>query len=143
MPLRVTCAIICDGIRVLCTQRGPQMSFPGEWEFPGGKIEPDETAQECIVREIKEELSLEIQIVAHGPSTLYPYKPGEWLELTPFVCVCKGGQLFLCEHAQAQWCLPEEMADLSWAAADVAILVWWQAHAARLQGMVRSALEGS
>jgi 8-oxo-dGTP diphosphatase len=119
------------------------MSLPGKWEFPGGKIEREETAQECIVREIQEELSLKVQIVASGPSTLYPYKPGDWLELIPFVCVCTGGQLFLREHAQVEWCLPEEMADLAWAPADVAILAWWQAHAAQLQGLVKNALDGN
>jgi 8-oxo-dGTP diphosphatase len=118
------------------------MSLPGAWEFPGGKIEPEETAVECIVREIQEELSLEIQVLAHGPSTMHPYKPGEWLELIPFVCLCTGGQLFLREHAQARWCLPEEMTGLSWAAADVAILAWWHDHAAQLQGLVRSVREG-
>ncbi len=132
MPLQVTCAIICDGARVLCTQRGPRMSLPGEWEFPGGKIEPGESPEACIVREIEEELNLQIRLVERGPSALHPYKPGELLELIPFVATCEGGHLHLREHAQARWCAVDELAELAWAQADVAIVAWWRENAGRI-----------
>lgn len=124
--LQVTCAIIIDGSRVLCTQRGPTMSLAGEWEFPGGKIEPGETAAACIVREIEEELNLRIEIVVDGPSVFHPLAKGEMLELIPFVCRCSGGRLLLREHAAARWCTIEEMATLGWAQADEGILAWWR-----------------
>jgi 8-oxo-dGTP diphosphatase len=129
MTLRVTCAIIVEGDRVLCTQRGPNMALAGEWEFPGGKIEVGETEEACIVREIAEELSLQIRLVACGPSSFFEYRPGQMLELIPFVAVHTGGQLLLREHAQARWCLPSEMTSLAWARADVPIVDWWLRHA--------------
>lgn len=129
MPLQVTCAIITDGSRVLCAQRGAAMSLPLQWEFPGGKMEAGETAEECILREIKEELNLDLKLVTRGPSVFHPYKPGNLLELIPFVCTCSGGELHLREHAQVRWCDLQEMASLAWAAADLEILDWWMLHA--------------
>jgi 8-oxo-dGTP diphosphatase len=136
MTLRVTCAIIADGERVLCAQRGPGMALAGEWEFPGGKIEPGESAADCIVREIAEELNLQIEVFAQGPSSLFEYKPGHTLELIPFVALHMGGQLQLREHAQARWCLPAEMHALAWAQADVAIVAWWGLHSPRYQAEI-------
>ena len=132
MILRVTCAIVVDGARVLCTQRGPTMSLPGEWEFPGGKIEPGESAEDCIVREIQEELNLEIRLIEQGPSAFYPYKPGAMLELMPFVAVCVGGRLHLREHAQARWCEAHKLDELAWAQADLEIVAWWRENAGRI-----------
>lgn len=137
MTLRVTCAIIADGERVLCAQRGPGMALAGAWEFPGGKIEPSESAAACIVREIAEELNLQIEVVAQGPSSFLEYKPGQMLELIPFVALHTGGQLQLREHAQARWCLPAEMDALAWAQADVPIVAWWGENANRVQAEVR------
>ena len=137
MILRVTCAIVVDGARVLCTQRGPAMSLPGEWEFPGGKIEPGESAADCIVREIQEELNLEIRLIEKGPSAFYAYKPGAMLELMPVVAVCVSGRLHLREHAQARWCEAHELDELDWAQADLEIVAWWRENAGRITDSLR------
>ena len=64
----VTCAIIRnEDDEVLIVQRGETTDHPFKWEFPGGKLHPDETEEECIIREIKEELSMEIVIVGKLP----------------------------------------------------------------------------
>jgi 8-oxo-dGTP diphosphatase len=136
MPLRVTCAIILDGERVLCAQRGPHMTLPGQWEFPGGKIEAGESEEDCIVREIKEELALTMEIVERGPSAFHPYKQGQMLELIPFIGVVVGGHLQLREHAQARWCTLQGLDELDWAAADVAIVAWWRENASRICAQV-------
>lgn len=136
MTLRVTCAIIADGERVLCTQRGPAMSLPLMWEFPGGKVEVGESDEACIVREIAEELGLEIEILEQGPSVLHPLAHDRLLELVPFVCHVVGGTLCLREHAQARWCTSGEMEGLAWAEADLQILAWWRANGDRLQAAV-------
>jgi 8-oxo-dGTP diphosphatase len=125
MTLVVTCAIIVDGMQVLCALRGPGMRLAGEWEFPGGKLEAHESAEECIVREIVEELQLQVEVMERGPSVLHPYQPGRWLQLIPFVCQVVGGELQLREHAEVRWCLPAEMAQLHWAQADLGIVDWW------------------
>jgi 8-oxo-dGTP diphosphatase len=61
--IKVTCAIILIGEKVLAVQRSETMSLPLKWEFPGGKIEPNESEKDCIKREIKEELDIEIGII--------------------------------------------------------------------------------
>lgn len=139
MNLKVTCAIIVNGGTVLCAQRGPSMSLPLEWEFPGGKIEFGESAEACILREIKEELNLEIQVLEQGPSALYPYKQGQMLELIPFVCITTGGELQLREHAQATWCTQAQMDSLPWAQADLEILEWWRTNSGRIQRALEKA----
>ncbi len=58
--LNVTCAIILFQNKILVTQRSESMKLPLKWEFPGGKLEPGESEEACIIREIKEELNLNI-----------------------------------------------------------------------------------
>lgn len=137
MTLQVTCAIIADGSKVLCAQRGAHMALPLQWEFPGGKIEPHESAAACIVREIKEELALDIGVVAEGPRTVHPHRPSQMLELIPFVCRWTGGELCLREHAQAGWFTRREMVALQWAEADVQVLAWWLEWEAHFQAWIR------
>src|SRR5688572_21300284 len=108
MIMRVTCALIVQGNQVLCTQRGPTMALPFQWEFPGGKIELGETEEECIVRGIKEELNLDLRVVERGPSVMHPYGEGKSMELIPFICECIGGELELSEHFAAKWCEVDE-----------------------------------
>ena len=139
MVLKVTCAIIINGSTVLCAQRGASMSLPLQWEFPGGKIEANESAEACIQREIKEELNLDIRILERGPSALHPYKEGQLLELIPFVCTVADGELQLREHAQARWCAPHEMDSLQWAEADLEILAWWKDNFTRIKSALETA----
>ncbi|MEM0997269.1 MAG: (deoxy)nucleoside triphosphate pyrophosphohydrolase [Bacteroidota bacterium] len=124
----VTCALICREGRVLCTQRSSTMSLPLKWEFPGGKLEPGEAAERCVVREIAEELDLHIQVLERGPSVHKQFAPEREIELIPFVARLESGTLFLHEHAAAQWCTPDQLNQLDWAPADVSIVRWWQTN---------------
>lgn len=126
--LQVTCALIVRDGRVLCAQRSATMSLPLKWEFPGGKLEPGESAEACIIREIKEELRLNVEVIARAPASLSPYKGNRLLELIPFVCRRKGGQLQAQEHREVRWCDIPEMRQLDWAVADLPILEWWATH---------------
>jgi 8-oxo-dGTP diphosphatase len=106
----VTCALIIDSERrLLATQRSAIMSLPLKWELPGGKIEPDETPEQCLIREIKEELNI------HN----YPFIT---VKLIPFISKCTNGEIELKEHADFKWLTTNELLDLDWADADIPIL---------------------
>lgn len=118
----VTCALIIDNQnRLFAAQRSSEMSLPLKWELPGGKIESNESAEECLIREIKEELNIEIGIVKNLPSNTYSY-PSITINLIPFVCKHIKGGITLKEHADFKWLNTFELLDLDWAEADVPIL---------------------
>ncbi|WP_214226059.1 (deoxy)nucleoside triphosphate pyrophosphohydrolase [Pedobacter sp. B4-66] len=120
--INVTCAIIVDDAgSVLVTQRSAIMKLPFKIEFPGGKIEPGETASDCLVREIKEELNLDIKTLFEMPSNIHHYVEFS-INLIPFVCKIIGGSIELREHASYQWLNPSELSDQDWAEADVPIV---------------------
>ena len=87
--------------RLIC-QRSASMKLPLKWEFPGGKVETGESKEECLKREIKEELGLEIE-VGSALTVVEHYYPEFSLSLYPFVCKWTGGSLAIAEHAQAIW----------------------------------------
>lgn len=118
----VTCAIIVDkDNRVLVTQRSQSMSLPLKWEFPGGKIEPNESAEECLIREIKEELGIDIEIQKRLKPNSHTY-PTITINLIPFICKVIGGKINLAEHAACKWLKPNGLLALDWADADVPIV---------------------
>ena len=120
--IKVTCAIIIDfQERVLATQRSESMTLPLKWEFPGGKIEPDETPEACLIREIKEELDISIQIEKPLPSNIHTY-PNITIQLIPFICKHIGRNILLKEHAEFRWLHKNELLALDWADADVPIV---------------------
>ena len=120
--IMVSCAIILNSKgQVLVTQRSATMPLPLKWEFPGGKIEAGETAEECLIREIKEELNIEIQITGSLPTNDYQY-PDKLIRLIPFICRQTGGDLALKEHAAYKWLDAKDLLDLDWAEADVGVV---------------------
>lgn len=120
--IHVTCAIIVDREKnVLVTQRSAAMSMPLKMEFPGGKIEPGENPETCLIREIKEELDLEINVISEMPAHIHSY-PEIDINLIPFICEVKSGTIRLKEHAAYYWLSPNQLVDLDWAAADIPIL---------------------
>lgn len=120
--LQVTCALIINNQnQVLAAQRSETMSLPLKWEFPGGKIEPNETAEDCLIREIKEELNIEVEIIKALPANIHAY-PKVTIELIPFICRHINGEIILKEHAQIKWLHKDELLALDWADADVPIV---------------------
>ncbi|MGN6396206.1 MAG: (deoxy)nucleoside triphosphate pyrophosphohydrolase [Mucilaginibacter sp.] len=118
----VTCAIIVDESNlILVTQRSQSMSLPLKWEFPGGKIELNETAEECLIREIKEELGIDVGIVKNLTPNRHTY-PAININLIPFICKLIGGKINLAEHAAYKWLHANELSNLDWADADVPIV---------------------
>ncbi len=118
----VTCAVIVDVEgHVFAAQRSEVMSLPLKWEFPGGKIEPNETPKNCLLREIKEELNIEVQIIQELPRHIHHY-PNFTIQLIPFICYRLSGGIILKEHSQFKWLHPNELLALDWAEADLPIV---------------------
>ena len=99
--VRVVAAIIIENDKVFATQRG-YGEFKDGWEFPVGKIEPGETPEEAIVREIKEELDTEVEVIELLDTVEYDY-PNFHLSMGCFICKIKSGDLVLKEHEAAKW----------------------------------------
>jgi len=119
--VKVTCAILEQHERVLVTQRSQKMSQPLQWEFPGGKLEESETAEDAVVREVKEELQLDILPLRQLSPVRYQYSDVQ-IELIPFICSYEGGAIQLQEHRAYQWAELSELAKYNWCAADKPIV---------------------
>ena len=119
--IHVSCAIIQEKNRVLAVQRSEQMSLPLKWEFPGGKIEKNETPEECLRRELKEELALDVQVGEALKPMTHAYRTFTVI-LYPFICVIKTGEMVLHEHAAFVWLPPSRLSSLDWAEADRPVL---------------------
>ena len=118
--VRVTAAVIHADGRVFVTQRG-YGEFKDGWEFPGGKIEPGETPQEALVREIKEELDADIKIGALIDTIEYDY-PTFHLSMDCFLCEPLSRSFVLKEHEAARWLSAEELDSVEWLPADVTLI---------------------
>lgn len=120
--IEVACAIIVsDDGKVLVTQRSAEMNLPLKMEFPGGKIEPSETAEGCVVREVFEELQLDVVVVYQLPINEHHY-PDFSIKLIPFMCKITKGTVVLKEHVAYSWLHKDELMDLDWAAADIPVV---------------------
>lgn len=117
----VTCAIILFDNKVLVAQRSEIMKLPLKWEFPGGKLEKDESEEDCIIREIKEELNIEIQIIKRLKDSLFNYDAYK-INLIPFIVKYISGDIILAEHKEFKLLDKAELEDLDWADADLPIL---------------------
>ncbi|MCF8237976.1 MAG: (deoxy)nucleoside triphosphate pyrophosphohydrolase [Saprospiraceae bacterium] len=120
--IQVTCAIIESDKGVLCAQRSTSMSHPGKWEFPGGKVEEGESEEECLIREIREELAVEINILEALASHAHTYENGFSLVLIPFRCQIQSGVIRAVQHAEVRWVPRSELIFLDWVGADIPIL---------------------
>ena len=115
----VAAAIYQDG-KVLAAQRG-YGEFKGGWEFPGGKIEPGETQEQAIVREIQEEMAATIEVVEKLGTVEYDY-PTFHLTMHCFWTTVKDGKLQLLEHEGAKWVDKETIHTVDWLPADVELV---------------------
>jgi len=119
--INVTCAIIRnEDNEVLVVQRGEATDHPLKWEFPGGKLAKGETEEECIIREIKEELSMEIVIYGRLPVVNHDYGHKQ-IRLIPFICDTLDDLPFLSEHLAYRWIVPEELNSIDFSEADIPV----------------------
>lgn len=115
--IKVVAAIIKNEDKILATKRG-YGEFINMWEFPGGKIELGETKEQALVREIKEELNIEISVDKFAIDIEYQY-PNFYLFMSCFMCSIKEGSIELLEHNDGKWITKEELNTLNWLPADI------------------------
>ena len=109
--IEVVAAVICDGNRIFATQRG-YGEWKDWWEFPGGKMEPGETPEAALQREIREELATEISVESLLTTVSYDY-PNFHLTMHCYLC-----KLTLLEHEAAKWLTRDELNSVKWLPAD-------------------------
>lgn len=121
--LKVVAAVINYEGKILCCQRGPHKYnyLSLKWEFPGGKIESDETPEEALKREIKEELEMDIQDLKYFMTVNHKYKDFE-IEMATYLANTNKPDFKLNDHVQAKWCNFNDLKKFDWAEADVPIV---------------------
>ena len=117
----VTAAIILKDNIVLIAQRAPEDNLAGKWEFPGGKIEPRETPQECLKREIREELDVDIEVLDFFGESIYVYHSGT-IKLMAFWCKWISGDFTLKVHSNLAWVNRHELDLYDFAPADIPLV---------------------
>ena len=118
--IEVVAGIIKDGDKIFATQRG-YGEFKDGWEFPGGKMEPGETPQQALARELKEELAIDVNVGDFLCTVDYDY-PTFHLTMHCFYCSVIGGELTLLEHEASKWLKMTELHSVNWLPADVEVV---------------------
>lgn len=118
--IRVVAAVIRSEDKIFATARG-YGEFKGQWEFPGGKIEPEETPREAVVREIQEELDVKIEVGDLIDTIEYDY-PSFHLSMDCFWCNVTEGEITLKEAEDARWLSKDELYSVDWLPADMELI---------------------
>ena len=118
--IEVVAAIIVKEKKVFATQRG-YGEFKDGWEFPGGKIELGESSEEALVREIREELDVDIKVGRLLETVEYDY-PRFHLIMHCFICELLSEEIILKEHEDAKWLAEDELDSVDWLPADVSLI---------------------
>ena len=119
--INVTCAVIRnEQNEILIVQRGEATDHPFKWEFPGGKLAHGESEEECVIREVEEELSMEIIICCQLTSVEYDYGHKQ-IKLIPFICNTLDELPFLSEHLAYKWIQATDLKSIDFCEADVIV----------------------
>jgi len=129
----VTAALIERAGRYLLARRVTADHGPGGWEFPGGKVEHDETPEACLVREIREELGLDIEVAGTAGNVVYSYGTGT-IKLMVFHVRITGGELKPAAHEEITWALPADISSFDLLPADRAFMETCWPRAGRANG---------
>lgn len=119
--IEVVAAVIVKDNKVFCCKRGPGRDLEGYYEFPGGKIEVNETKEEALIREIKEELNIDISIDSYITTIEHDY-PSFHLIMHVYRCIIINGDISLNEHTDSIWCNVNELSDINFAPGDLKVL---------------------
>ena len=117
----VTAAILENGSKVMIAKRKEGKHLAGFWEFPGGKIEDGETAENCLRRELKEEFSIEVEVMDYIGESIFEY-PGQRIKLLAYTGKIIQGEIKLHDHEKVEWVKPEEISEYKMAPADIPLI---------------------
>lgn len=118
--IEVVAAVIYDNDKFLITKRKHEL-FNGLWEFPGGKIEKNESHEQALIREIKEELEIDIQVNDFITTVEYKY-PEFYLIMHVYKCIKVKGEINLNVHSDIKWISKEQVNEFEWVPADIGII---------------------
>lgn len=120
--INVVAAVIADESgKILITQRNLKKAQGGLWEFPGGKIELNETREDAIIRELKEELNIDVKVEGYIDEKIFNY-PEKDINLIALKCNILNGNMVLNEHEDARWIDRDELTNYNFAPADMFIV---------------------
>mgnify|MGYP000085319117 FL=1 len=120
--IEVVCGIIRDERgRVLAGLRPNGKHLGGLWEFPGGKVDPGESARQALVRELREELGIDVEVCVALEPVCWQYETVR-IKLLPHVCEIRGGMIEALSHERLDWYALGDLRGLEWAPADVPVL---------------------
>ncbi|MDA1085505.1 MAG: (deoxy)nucleoside triphosphate pyrophosphohydrolase [Verrucomicrobia bacterium] len=125
----VTASVVCDGARILIARRAAHDSNGGKWEFPGGTVEPGESAEECVHRELQEELGIDVRILRFLGMAEEP-RPDCVLRLLFYQVQHVQGEIRLVDHDQHAWVTLCELLDYEFPSADRRIVEQWVSEGA-------------
>jgi 8-oxo-dGTP diphosphatase len=114
----VTAAILMEGGKVLIACRRPGTSQAGLWEFPGGKVQPGESPEQCLSREIQEELGIQVAVDNFFGESIYSYED-KTIRLLAYRVRSEGGEISANDHAELAWVATEDLSQYRFCPADV------------------------
>ncbi|WP_367388931.1 (deoxy)nucleoside triphosphate pyrophosphohydrolase [Lewinella sp. LCG006] len=119
--IKVVCGIIYKENKIFLCRRKPEKSLGGYWEFPGGKVELHENPEAALLRELHEELTMQVNVEHYFGTSMYDY-PDFKIELIAYVCTLQADQFVLTDHDAFAWVAPEELLDWKLSPADVGLV---------------------
>lgn len=119
--IEVTAAILEEGNKIMIARRAQGKHLAGYWEFPGGKIEQDETPEICLTRELKEEFEIDVKIGKFIGESVFNY-PNKTIKLIAFTGQIINGKMMLNDHDKIEWIKLEEINNYKLAPADLPLI---------------------
>jgi 8-oxo-dGTP diphosphatase len=116
--IKVTAAILVKDNKIIIAKRGPNDRLANKWEFPGGKIEIDETPEQCLKREMKEEFDIVVSVGEYLGSSIFHYDHMS-IELMAYRTYWENGEIDLKDHDDFNWVSLEQLAEFDFAPADL------------------------
>ena len=121
ISIEVVAAVIKCNDEIFCVQRKDEGPLAKKWEFPGGKLEKGETSEEALIRELREELNVNVMIKDYIMTVKYQY-PTFFITMHAYFCDVENKEIVLNEHLDSKWLHYEKLDSLDWSEADIPIV---------------------